>query len=64
MPLVKLVSPNVDSRIQIVYGNKNWNTSISGTGARYPEVRLEMVCSDRVVDLVEESFDVAIIDVR
>ena len=28
--------------------------------ARYPEVDLEMVCSDRVIDLIEEGFDVAI----
>lgn len=27
---------------------------------RYPEVELEVVCADRVVDLVEEGFDVAI----
>src|SRR6266851_10331864 len=27
---------------------------------RYPEVRVELVCSDRVVNLVEEGFDVAI----
>lgn len=28
--------------------------------ARFPEVRVEMVCTDRVVDLVEEGFDLAI----
>jgi DNA-binding transcriptional LysR family regulator len=28
--------------------------------ARYPEVSLEIVCNDRVVDLVAESFDVAV----
>lgn len=27
---------------------------------RYPEVDLEMVCSDRVIDLIEEGFDLAI----
>lgn len=27
---------------------------------RYPEVRIEMVCADRVVDLIQEGFDVAI----
>jgi len=27
---------------------------------RYPEVRVELVCTDRVVNLVEEGFDVAI----
>ena len=36
---VKYTSPSVSTRAQVVYGNKNWNTSIQGTGARYPEVR-------------------------
>src|SRR4030042_381066 len=26
-------------RGQVIYANKNWNPSIQGTGARYPEVR-------------------------
>ncbi len=38
-PEVLYVSASVSARAQTVYGNKNWNTSISGTGARYPEVR-------------------------
>jgi putative ABC transport system permease protein len=38
-PAVKYTSPSVNTRAQVVYGNKNWNTSIQGTGARYPEVR-------------------------
>ncbi len=38
-PSVMYVSPSVSARAQTVYGNKNWNTSISGTGERYPEVR-------------------------
>jgi putative ABC transport system permease protein len=38
-PAVMYVSPSVSARAQTVYGNKNWNTSISGTGANYPEVR-------------------------
>jgi putative ABC transport system permease protein len=36
---VKYTSPSVSTRAQVVYGNKNWNTSIQGTGAMYPEVR-------------------------
>ncbi len=36
---VKSVSPSVNARAQTVYGNKNWNTSIQGTGALYPEIR-------------------------
>ncbi len=38
-PAVLYISPSVSARAQTVYGNKNWNTSISGTGFRYPEVR-------------------------
>jgi putative ABC transport system permease protein len=38
-PAVMYVSPSVSARAQTVYGNKNWNTSISGTGDRSPEVR-------------------------
>jgi putative ABC transport system permease protein len=36
---VMYISPSVSSRAQVVYGNKNWNTSITGTGEYYPEVR-------------------------
>lgn len=36
---VKSVSPSVSGRSQTVYGNKNWNTSIQGVGAQYPEIR-------------------------
>ncbi|MBN1273771.1 MAG: ABC transporter permease [Candidatus Aminicenantes bacterium] len=36
---VKTVSPSVNSRAQVVYGNKNWNTSIYGVGHSYPEIR-------------------------
>ncbi len=36
---VKYISPSVNARAQVVYSNKNWNTSIQGTGSWYPEVR-------------------------
>ncbi len=36
---VRYTSPSVSTRAQVVYGNKNWNTSIQGTGSRYPEIR-------------------------
>jgi putative ABC transport system permease protein len=38
-PDVQYVSPSVSGRAQVVYGNKNWNTSIQGAGAKYPEIR-------------------------
>ncbi len=36
---VKYVSPTVSGRAQVIYGNKNWNTSIQGVGAVYPVIR-------------------------
>ncbi len=36
---VQAVSPSVNTRGQLVYGNKNSNSSIYGTGAAYPEIR-------------------------
>jgi putative ABC transport system permease protein len=36
---VQYVSPNVSTRGQVIYGNKNWNTSIQGVGANYTEIR-------------------------
>ena len=36
---VQYVSPSVSTRAQVVYGNKNWNTSIQGVGDKYPEIR-------------------------
>lgn len=36
---VQYVSPSVSTRAQVVYGNKNWNTNINGTGENYPNIR-------------------------
>ncbi len=36
---VKYVSPSVSTRSQIVYGNKNWNTYVLGTGENYTYIR-------------------------
>jgi ABC-type lipoprotein export system ATPase subunit/ABC-type antimicrobial peptide transport system permease subunit len=36
---VKYSSPNVNGRAQVVYGSKNWNTSIQGVGENYPEIK-------------------------
>ena len=35
VPLVKLASANVDSRIQIIYANKNWNTGYRGVAPEW-----------------------------
>ncbi len=36
---VQYVSPNVNTRVQVIYSNKNWNTSIYGVGDKYPLIR-------------------------
>jgi putative ABC transport system permease protein len=36
---VQYVSPSVSGRAQVIYQNKNWNTSIQGVGEKYPEIR-------------------------
>ena len=37
---VKNTSPALQSRAQIVFGNKNWNTSVQGCGEKFPEIRV------------------------
>jgi len=39
IPLVKSCSPQVDARIQVVYGNQNWNTTYRGTSPEYLSIR-------------------------
>jgi len=36
---IKGVSPNVSGRAQLVYGGKNWNTSVLGVGTDYERIR-------------------------
>ncbi len=36
---VEYMSPQVSTRTQVKYGNKNWNTSIQGVRADYPMIR-------------------------
>jgi macrolide transport system ATP-binding/permease protein len=35
LPEIRMVSPTVNGRGQLVYGDKNWNTQIQGTGVDY-----------------------------
>jgi putative ABC transport system permease protein len=39
VPGVKSVSPNVDGRVQVVYGNLNWSTQYRGVSPDYFEIR-------------------------
>jgi len=36
---VKRVSPSVNGRGQLVYGNENWSTQVEGTGVNYAPIR-------------------------
>jgi putative ABC transport system permease protein len=38
-PAVEAISPSVNTSAQVIFGNKNWRTSIAGTGENYPQVR-------------------------
>jgi len=35
VPLVTNVTPQADTRVQVVYGNQNWNSTVRGVGPEY-----------------------------
>jgi putative ABC transport system permease protein len=39
IPGLKAMSPNVDGRVQIVYGTQNWNTQFRGVSPQYLDIR-------------------------
>jgi putative ABC transport system permease protein len=39
VPLLKMVSPNVDGRIQVIYGNQNWYAPYRGVSPEYLTIR-------------------------
>src|SRR5579864_4052517 len=39
VPEIESMSPNVDGRVQVVYGNQNWGTSFRGVSPEYLEIR-------------------------
>jgi putative ABC transport system permease protein len=55
VPTVARLSPGVGARVQVVYGNQNWNTRVSGVSPEFLEIRRWPVAnggsfSDREVD--------------
>ena len=44
----------------VAFGARHMGTLISAYLRRYPEVRVDLTLNDRIVDLVEEGFDVAV----
>ena len=56
IPLIKEAAPAVSSRRQVIYGNQNWSTSVTGTTPNFFEIRnwsiqAGSVFSDEEVDL-------------
>jgi putative ABC transport system permease protein len=45
VPSVSMVTPNVNARSQLVAGNMNWNTAVTGVSEQYPEIRKWPVAS-------------------
>jgi putative ABC transport system permease protein len=39
VPLIKIVSPNIDGRIQVVYGGENWATQYRGVAPEFVQIR-------------------------
>src|SRR5580693_5256135 len=39
IPLVKSVSPQVDARVQVIYGNQNWSTTYRGVSPEFLSIR-------------------------
>jgi putative ABC transport system permease protein len=39
VPLIKSVSPNVDARVQVIYGNQNWSTTYRAVSPEYLSIR-------------------------
>src|ERR1700739_715440 len=62
IPLIQQAAPAVQSRQQVVYGNQNWNTSVTGTTPNYFDIRnwpvqAGSVFSEEEVDLAEKVCD-------
>jgi putative ABC transport system permease protein len=39
VPSVSMVTPSINARSQLVSGNANWNTTVTGVSEQYPDVR-------------------------
>jgi putative ABC transport system permease protein len=45
VPSVSMVTPSVNARSQLVAGNMNWNTNVTGVSEQYPDIRKWPVAS-------------------
>lgn len=39
VPSVAMVTPTINARAQMVFGNQNWNTSVQGVSEQFPDIR-------------------------
>jgi len=39
VPSVSMVTPAINTRTQLIFGNQNWNTQIQGVNEQFPEIR-------------------------
>ena len=39
VPSVSMVTPAINTRLQLIFGSQNWNTQIQGVSEQYPEIR-------------------------
>jgi putative ABC transport system permease protein len=39
VPSVAMVTPTVNARSQLIFGNQNWNTSVQGVSEQFPDIR-------------------------
>jgi putative ABC transport system permease protein len=39
VPSVSMVTPSINARSQLVFGNANWNTGMTGVSEQYPDIR-------------------------
>jgi putative ABC transport system permease protein len=63
MPLIKSVSPNVDSSVQIVYANQNWFMTFRGVSPEYFDIKRWTVDQGAMFtsDDVERAADVCVL---
>ncbi len=63
IPLIKEAAPLVSNRVQVVYGNQNWNTNVQGTTPNYFGIRKWGVTSGTIFtqDEVDSAANVCMI---
>lgn len=63
VPLIKTCTPQVDTRVQVVYGNQNWNTTFRGFSPEYFRIKRWRVVEGTAFDqeMVESAANVCVL---